>query len=157
MAMSRAGYLAGLALVLVASGASAHVTVWPQQSALGAREKYVIRTPNERQAPTVKIEAAFPAEVKVTHFEAKDGWRIEPKRNAGGAIVGASWTGSLPVDQFVEFAIMAQNPAAGSSLTWNFTQTYADGTIIEWTGPAGSRTPAPMVALQPATATAHQH
>ena len=79
--------LIGLAALLAASIASAHVTVSPKRSAPGERETYVIRAPNERRTATVRIEGEFPPEVKVTSFEAKPGWTIEPKRNADGAIV----------------------------------------------------------------------
>ena len=137
--------LIGLAALLAASIASAHVTVSPKRSAPGERETYVIRAPNERRTATVRIEGEFPPEVKVTSFEAKPGWTIEPKRNADGAIVGATWTGSLLPDAFAEFRIIAANPPVAGTVVWKFVQTYADGEVVNWAGPKGSKTPAPQV------------
>ncbi|HEY8572714.1 DUF1775 domain-containing protein [Phenylobacterium sp.] len=145
------------ALSLVGGTALAHITVWPRQSVQGAREKYVVRIPNERRAPTVRVEATFPAQVKVSAFEDKPGWKVEPRRDASGAIVGAVWTGSLPPDHFAEFGLLAMNPASGSALTWRFVQVYADGTRVEWAGPKGSATPAPQVELQPGSSSAPHH
>lgn len=78
-------------------------------------------------------------------------------RRNGDAIAGASWTGTLAPDEFVEFGIKAVNPAAAEALTWRFIQSYADGTKVEWTGAPGSKTPAPQVVLRTATAGAPHH
>ncbi|MFL5297804.1 MAG: DUF1775 domain-containing protein [Phenylobacterium sp.] len=145
----RRSILVLLAALLVPGAASAHVTVWPRQSGLGERERYVIRAPNEKRVATLRIEAQFPPEVRVTSFEQKPGWKIEPRRDAAGAIVGAAWSGELAPDQFAEFGVMAVNPKAGETLTWTFTQVYADGSQVRWSGPPGSATPAPQVRLLP--------
>lgn len=148
-----------LALIILSLpiSAAAHVTVWPRQSDLGAREKYVVRAPNEKRVATLRIEAQFPPEARVTSLEERAGWKIDVKRDASGAIVGATWTGNLPPDQFAEFGVMAINPKAGESLTWRFTQAYADGTQVQWIGPAGSPTPAPVVQLRASPPAAEAH
>lgn len=157
MAMRRTVSLAALGALLAPLSAAAHMMVLPKQSPLGQREKYVVRAPNEKRIATVSIEAQFPPDVRVTSFEEKPGWRIEPKRDDSGAIVGATWTGNLPPDQFAEFGLMAINPKAGVSLTWKFTQVYADGSRVEWTGPKGASTPAPQVDLLSAGAAEAHH
>jgi uncharacterized protein YcnI len=148
--MRRSVLMATLAAALIPLAARAHVTVWPRQSELGAREKYVVRAPNEKTVATVRIEGEFPPEVRVTQLAQVPGWTIEVRRDGAGAIVGAAWTGNLPPDQFAEFGLLATNPKAGAALAWRFTQVYADGSKVEWTGPPGSRTPAPQVELRPA-------
>lgn len=146
--MQKFRFIAALAVMAVLpAAAQSHVTLAPKQSPVGAHERYTIRAPNERRVATVKIEGQFPPEAKVTAFEQAPGWTITIKRDAAGAIVGASWTGDLPADQFVEFGIQATNPSAAGVLTWKFTQTYANGEVVSWTGPAGSRTPAPQVEI----------
>jgi uncharacterized protein YcnI len=135
----------------VASPAAANVSVWPQQSATGAREKYEIRVPNEKQADTTSIELRFPAGVRVTSFEQKPGWMTEAVRDGSGKIVGVRWTGKLPPSQFAEFGLLAVNPAAGTLLEWTAIQAYADGGKIEWSGKPGSKTPAARVTLVPNT------
>ena len=136
-------------MLAVAIPASAHVTVWPRESVEGAREKYEIRVPNEKQADTIRVELRFPGGLKVTSFEQKPGWSTEPLRDGSGAIVGARWTGRLPPMQFTEFAVLAVNPPRAGELAWTALQLYADGTRVEWSGPAGSRTPAPRVTVRP--------
>ena len=39
--------------------ASAHIRVYPQDSAVGAREKYIMRAPNESNVDCVKIEGEY--------------------------------------------------------------------------------------------------
>jgi len=150
--------VAVLALATLPLGAAAHVTVWPRQSELGAREAYVVRMPNEKKAATVRLDAEFPPAARVTSIRQAPGWRIEIKRDGAGAITGASWSGELPPDQYVEFGVQAVNPKAGAALTWKFVQTYADGAKVEWTGGPGTPTPAPQVLLRAgAEAEAHRH
>lgn len=142
-------FVLGAALLLISSIAGAHVTVWPKTSAAGAHERYAVRVPNEKQSDTVTLEVRFPAGMKVTSFEQKAGWLTEPLLDSSGAITGARWTGRLPARQFTEFGLLAVNPPAAGEIVWTATQTYADGTRISWSGPAGSKTPAPRVTLGP--------
>jgi hypothetical protein len=127
--------------------ASAHVTVWPKQSSAGAHEKYVVRVPNEKQGDTVAIEVRFPAALRVTAFEQKPGWMTEAIRDDAGKTIGVRWTGKLPPQQFAEFGLLAVNPATLADLYWTAIQTFGDGTKIEWSGPGGSKTPAPHVTI----------
>ena len=136
------------AVLAAAAPAPAHVTVWPKESVQGDREKYEIRVPNEKQSDTIAVEVRFPAGLKVSSFEQKPGWSTEPLRDASGAIIGARWAGRLPPSQFTEFGLLATNPGVGE-LAWTTTQFYSDGSKIEWSGPAGSKSPAPRVKLNP--------
>jgi len=58
--------IVGLAALTLAASASAHVSVSPQQSAPGAREKYELRVPNERKSATITVEFRFPPNLRVT-------------------------------------------------------------------------------------------
>ena len=140
------------AAVLIPAVAQAHITLSPTRSNAGARERYTIRAPNERRVSTVKIEGQFPAAAKVTALQQAPGWVVDIKHDAKGAIVGATWTGDLPPDQFAEFGLQVVNPTTAGALTWTFTQTYANGEVVGWTGPVGSRTPAPQVEIVAAPA-----
>ena len=75
------------------------------------------------------------------------------KKDDKGNIVGATWTGKIQPYEFVEFGMLGINPKQGANLTWKFIQYYDDGTKEEFTGPAGSRLPSPVVTLKPATPT----
>jgi uncharacterized protein YcnI len=142
--------LAVLATAALATASSAHVTVWPQQSAPGAREKYELRVPNERRSDVITIEFRFPPGLRVTAVEQKPLWHAEALRDASGALTGVRWIGKLPPESFTEFGLLAVNPKASGELVFTAVQAFADGTKVEWSGAAGSKTPAARVRLAPA-------
>jgi uncharacterized protein YcnI len=135
------------AAAALATSASANVTVSPQQSAPGAREKYELRVPNDRKSATITVEFHFPAGLHVTAVEQKPGWRAEASRDASGNLTGVRWIGNLPPEQFTEFGLLGVNPTAGNELVFTAIQAFADGTKVEWSGKASSKTPAPRVKL----------
>ena len=139
-------------LLLTATAAVAHIRIYPNESTHGAREKYTMRVPNEKQVNSIRVEGEFPPELNVYDFEFKPGWKIDFKKDDKGKIVGATWTGKIQPYEFVEFGMLGLNPKEGASLTWKFVQYYDDGTKEEFTGPVGSRLPSPVVALAPAPA-----
>jgi uncharacterized protein YcnI len=141
--------LLGTILAIVPSALLfAHITIWPKESAPGARERYTMRVPNEKQVATVRIEGEFPADLNVYDFEFKPGWKIDFKKDDKGKITGATWTGKIAPYEFVEFGLLGLNPKEGASLTWKFVQFYEDGMKEEFTGPVGSRYPSPVVTLR---------
>jgi hypothetical protein len=136
-----AGIVVLLTLVVKAI-ALAHAVVYPKTSAVGAYERYVLRVPNERKVATTRVEMQFPGDVRVSSFEDVPGWAIQVLRDTAQRIVGASWTGTLPPERFVELPFVAANPKTATEIHWPVIQTYADGERAEWTGPAGSKRPA---------------
>jgi uncharacterized protein YcnI len=130
--------------------ALAHIRIYPTESILGAREKYTMRVPNEKQAATIRIEGEFPKDLKIYDFEFKPGWKVDIKKDAEGNIVGATWLGTIQPYEFVEFGMLGINPKQGDTLTWKFVQYYADGKKEEFTGPVGTFYPSPTVKLKPA-------
>ena len=127
-----------------------HIRIYPTESTYGAREKYTMRVPNEKQVACIRIEGEFPAELKIYDFEFKPGWKIEFKKDDAGKIIGAVWTGKMAPYEFVEFGMLGLNPKEGSSLVWKFVQYYDDGSKEEFTGPVGSRLPSPVTTLKKA-------
>jgi uncharacterized protein YcnI len=127
----------------------AHAVVYPEVAAPGAYQKYVLRVPNERGVPTVRIEVTFQPDVRVISFADVAGWDLEIARDEAGRITGASWTGELPVGRFIEFPFVGVNPSESVELVWPVVQTYADGERVEWSGPAGSATPASRTQVRP--------
>ena len=131
----------------------AHIRIAPTESQQGAREKYTMRVPNEKQVKCVRIEGEFPADVNVYDFEFKPGWKLDFKKDDKGKIVGAIWTGTMMPYEFVEFGMLGLNSKTGTSLVWKFVQYYDDGSKEEFTGPPGSRLPSPVTTLAPLKAT----
>jgi uncharacterized protein YcnI len=137
--LSRLGaVVCGLALVLlVAPRAFGHIKIYPTQSTFGAREKYTMREPNERQSSAIRVEGEFPASLEIYDFEFKAAWKIYFKKDDKGKIVGATWTGKTAPNEFVEFGMLAINPKDGNpNLLWRFYQYYEDGFKEEFTAAA---------------------
>ncbi len=141
--------LIGTAFALAcASVTFAHIRIAPTESAPGAREKYTMRVPNEKQVATIRVEGEFPAGLEIYDFEFKPGWKIDFKKDDNGKIVGATWIGKIVPYEFVEFGMLGINPKEGTSLVWKFVQFYDDGSKEEFTGPVGSRLPSPVTTLK---------
>ncbi|CAJ1002389.1 DUF1775 domain-containing protein [Brevibacillus aydinogluensis] len=148
------------ALLTFAGTASAHVTVWPKETKANSYERYTVRVPVEKDSNTIKVRLEFPAGVKVGTVLPAPGWTYEWEKDADGRFKAITWTATadgIKPHEFMEFGLSAKNPAEPGTLTWNATQTYADGTVVEWTGAAGSDTPAPTVAVKEAAQTADDH
>jgi uncharacterized protein YcnI len=143
-AFSRSGMRAVLlllAILIVPSIVFAHAVVLPTTSTPGAYEKYVLRVPNERDVPTLKVEIRFPEALRVVSFGDVPGWKLQVLTDSIQRITGAVWTGVLPKERFVEFPFFAVNPKDSTSLTWPTYQTYEGGERVEWTGSDSSYTP----------------
>jgi uncharacterized protein YcnI len=126
----------------------AHIRIAPTESAPGAREKYTMRVPNEKQVATIRVEGEFPAGINIYDFEFKPGWKIDFKKDEMGKIVGATWLGRIVPYEFVEFGMLGINPKEETALVWKFVQYYEDGSKEEFTGPVGSRLPSPVTMLR---------
>lgn len=72
--------LSAVVLPLFGSLAFGHIRIAPTESTAGAREKYTMRVPNEKQVPCSKIKGEFPSGLDVYDFEFKPGWKIDFKR-----------------------------------------------------------------------------
>jgi uncharacterized protein YcnI len=148
--MKNAKLATPILLILAVGAARAHVTVQPKESTAGATQKYTMRVPNEKSVPNVRVEAEFPAGVEIIAVDQKAGWTIELKKDSAGRITGAVWSGgSLAPRDIVDFGISAKNPNQETKLTWKVVQVYEDGSRSEWTGPPGSRGPAPVTQIKP--------
>ena len=142
-------YLLSAAVLLVFDSlAFGHIRIAPTESTAGAREKYTMRVPNEKQVPCSKIEGEFPSGLDIYDFEFKPGWKIDFKKNDKGKIIGATWIGKMMPYEFVEFGMLGINPKEATDMVWKFVQYYDDGTKEEFTGPVGSRLPSPVVTLK---------
>ncbi|GMA50850.1 hypothetical protein GCM10025857_22070 [Alicyclobacillus contaminans] len=124
--------------------ASAHVTVWPKQSTVGAWEKYTVRVPTEKEIPTVKVVLKMPKGITFEQYEAVPGWTVAEQKDSQGQVISVTWTaiaGGIAPGQFAEFSFIAANPKTPEAAAWDAFQYYKDGSIVEWTGAPSSQTP----------------
>jgi len=133
----------------------AHAVVYPAEAPPGAYQRYTLRVPNERAFPTDLVAITFPAGVRVISFDEVPGWTIETaSADEGVTFSGARWSGTIPVGRFVEFGFIGVNPTEEATLKWDVVQTYQDGTVVEWTGPVDSPTPASLTLVRASLAAA---
>lgn len=147
-------------LLLTTTSASAHVTVYPKETTTNAYERYTVRVPVEKAISTTKVRVEFPAGVKVSTVMPIPGWDYAFEKDAEGRFTAIAWTataGGIKQHEFTEFAFVGKNPADAGSLAWKAYQTYSDGTVVEWTGDKGSKTPASVTTLKPAAQGADDH
>jgi uncharacterized protein YcnI len=144
-----------LVMLCTPSVVFAHAVVYPKTSSPGAYEKYVLRVPNERDVPTIRVELRFPRGLRVVSFSDVAGWRLEILRDTAQNVIGAVWTGVLPKERFVEFPFIAVNPKENTTLRWPTYQTYEGGERVEWTSPdSTAKTPASSTLIEPQSSTA---
>jgi hypothetical protein len=124
------------ALALTAAPAMAHVDVLPTQVVRGESTQFTIRVPTERSIPTTRIAVDFPEQVTVYSFAEPPGWTVTPVRAADGRFRGVVYSGGrIPVERYVDFQVLG-TPFGSGDTVWRARQTYADGKVKPWTGPA---------------------
>jgi len=140
-----------LATLIATTAAHAHVVIRPRESTAGVSQQYTMRVPTEKSIATVRIEIEFPALAEISAVDEKPGWKLELRKDAAGKLIGAVWSGSkIGPREVAEFTFTARNPNEETRLEWKAIQVYEDGSRAEWTGPAGSRTPASVTTVKKA-------
>jgi uncharacterized protein YcnI len=144
-----------LSLFLTAA-AQAHVVVLPSETTQGSYETFTMRVPTEKESPTVKIELKIPVDnVSISRVEPKPDWKYELSKDATGEITAITWTAAgngLSGTEFGEFKLQGKVKDDAKPLVWKAYQTYGNGSVVEWTGAAGSETPASVTAVKTKTA-----
>lgn len=138
----------GGALVLAAS-ASAHAELSPAVALTKHGQLFTLAVPTEKEnATTTKIELTPPDGFSIDSFVPSPDWTRNVKSTGSGEetkIQQVTWSGGqVPTEEDAIFQFLA---SADSSKTYSFKvrQTYSDGTVVDWSGPESSDTPAPQV------------
>lgn len=159
-----AALIVGVATILAAGSAWAHVIVQPGSLQKGASDViFSFSTPNETDSANVtQLEIDFPAKTPLlsAYGQAKPGWTTavettklpKPITTDDGQISEVvskiTWTataGGIPPHQFDLFTVsVGQLPAKAKSLEFKALQTSSDGSIVRWI-----EDPAPKGAPQP--------
>ncbi len=140
--------LTAAVFVLVASAASAHVTVIPASARPGEARTLTFRVLNERDdAQTVGVELFIPAGVTADPG-ARRGWTAVDK---GGSV---EWTADSPSDAIggstaKDFDLRVGPLPHAGRLVFKVLQRYSSGDVVRWIqdpSPGADR-PAPVVEL----------
>jgi uncharacterized protein YcnI len=136
------------ALVFAAS-ASAHARVSPSITLANSGEVFTLAVPTEKEdATTTKIELTPPQGFSIDSFVPSPGWKRTLQQTGSGEealITKVTWDGGkVPTGEDAAFSFIATTDAA-KTYTFAVRQTYSDGSIVDWSGPESSDTPAPTV------------
>jgi ketosteroid isomerase-like protein len=139
--------LAALLLLSMPGALWAHVGVRPRESRPSAEEQYSVRVPTEGDVATASVTLEIPAGVTVLDVSPVGGATFDTQKGADGRIARITWTKVIPPKEMAEFPFRARNPGSGTELVWKASQRFADGSVVEWAGPAGDRRPASVTKL----------
>jgi uncharacterized protein YcnI len=133
----------------LAGPAFAHAIVSPPVAETNVLQQFTLSVPTEKDgATTTRIVLDVPAGFAVDSFEAEPGWTRAVKATGSGesAVVNTiTWSGGkVPTGEDSVFRMNASVPSA-KTLAFTVRQYYSDGTVVDWSGPQGSDTPAPSV------------
>lgn len=145
------GVGAGAVLALAAPlAASAHVTVTPDQVDAGGWSYLTFRAPTESDtASTTKLEFHLPKDTPFTHvsYQPVAGWTAEVSEEtlpqpvdvlgnevaeAPTEVVYTAEDGGIEPGQVQMFTLSVGPVADTGSIVIPVTQTYSDGTVVEW-------------------------
>ncbi|MGW4241932.1 YcnI family copper-binding membrane protein [Nocardia sp. NPDC004722] len=150
--------VAGSGLLLLGAGvASAHVVVDAPGATQGGYTVATFRVPDESDtASTTKVSVALP-NLKSARTEPIAGWTSTVEKNAGGDITAVTWTANpgnpgVAPGQFQRFSISVGPLPKQEKVSFNATQTYSDGKVVEWNQPMNAdgsepEHPAPSLTL----------
>jgi uncharacterized protein YcnI len=132
--------LAGTAALVVAAAASAHATMSPPVALSGKLQQFTLSVPTEKEgATTTTIELTVPSGFAIDSYEPSPGWKRQVLSTS------VTWSGgSTPTDEDSVFRFNAST-AGTKTYTFDVRQTYSDGSVVDWSGPESSDTPAPTV------------
>ena len=151
MPLSRAAVLLAVSAVALAvcSPAWAHAHVSPPVVQAKDSEVFTVAVPTEEEdATTTRVELTPPTGFSIDSFAAAPGWKREVQSTGSGeeaVIQKVTWSGgSVPTGEATDFQFLGRADAS-KTYTFQVRQTYSDGTVVDWTGPESSDTPAPVV------------
>lgn len=126
--------------------AAAHAELYPHDLESGHEGYVALVVPTERDdAKTTEIEITVPDGVELSSFEAIPGWTREITRT-GDAITRVVWTGEAAgTDEAAVFRFAVGGPDGDYTLP--VKQTYDDGQVVQWNGPADADEPAPTLSV----------
>jgi uncharacterized protein YcnI len=143
------GALAAFAALAYAESASAHARVSPPVALAKEGQVFTLAVPTEKEgATTNSIELTLPKGFSIDSFVPTTGWKRAVQQTGSGetaVITKVTWTGgAVPTGEDAAFSFLASTTGTGS-YTFGVRQTYSDGTVVDWSGPESSDTPAPVV------------
>jgi uncharacterized protein YcnI len=142
--------LVALAALATAAAASAHAIVSPAVALDKKLQQFTLSVPTEKEnLTTTEIELTVPSGFAIDSFEPPPaGWKMNVQATGSGeeaVVQKVTWSGGhVPTDLDAVFRFNASTTGA-KTYTFSVRQTYSDGSVVDWTGPESSDTPAPTI------------
>jgi len=135
--------------LILASSAFAHAELSPAVALAKHLQLFTLAVPTEKEnATTTKVEFTPPSGFGIDSFVPSPGWTRNVKSTGSGesaTIQQVTWAGGkVPTLEDAVFQFLA-SPAGAKTYSFKVRQTYSDGSVVDWTGPESSDTPAPQV------------
>lgn len=149
MKLPLATVLVAAAALVSAAVASAHAHVSPPIVVKGESQVFTLAVPTEKEnAQTTKIELTPPDGFSIDSFIDSPGWKRTVQQTGSGedaVITKVTWDGGkVPTGEATGFSFLGRADSA-KTYTFGVRQTYSDGSVVDWTGPESSDTPAPAL------------
>jgi uncharacterized protein YcnI len=134
-----------------AAQASAHAKIGPSLVQADSSNAFTLMVPTEgANVTTSSVEMVVPDGFNIGSFEATPGVKRTVVATGTGdeaKVSKVTWTGlKVPEGEgaFLRFSGYTLKPA---DYVFKVRQTYSDGKVVDWAGPASSDTPAPVVSM----------
>jgi uncharacterized protein YcnI len=140
--------LTAAAALVLASSAWAHARVSPPVALAKELSVFTLAVPTEKAGTTTEIEFTPPSGFDIDSFVPSPGWKRTVQQTGSGdsaVVTRVTWTGgNVPTGEDAAFSFLAQ-PSAAKTFTFGVRQTYSDGSVVDWSGPESSDSPAPTI------------
>jgi LPXTG-motif cell wall-anchored protein len=138
--------LVGACFTLAASApAWAHVVVSPEEATAGDYVTLTVSVPTEKGVPTTEIRVEVPEGFVLSGVQPVPGWEHAFEED-GGMVTAVTWSGGqIEPREFQQFLVQSRAPEEPGDYPWRATQTYEDGSTVEWIGPPDAEEPASVV------------
>ena len=133
------------AMLALAVPAQAHVVVSPEEVTAGEYETLTVSVPTEKEVPTTEIRVEVPEGFLLSGVQPVPGWEHAFEEDRGVVTAVTFSGGQIRPQEFQQFLVQAQAPEEPGGYPWRATQTYEDGSVVEWTGAPDSEEPASVV------------
>jgi uncharacterized protein YcnI len=139
---------AGVSLSL-GSNAWAHAEISPPVALSKSTELFTLAVPTEKEGVrTTEVELTPPTGFGIDSFVPSPGWKREVESTGSGestVFQKITWTGGrVPTNEDAVFQFLA-SPDSSQKYTFRVRQIYSDGSVVDWSGPESSDTPAPAI------------
>jgi uncharacterized protein YcnI len=138
-----------LAALTITAAAWAHAKVSPSIVQAKDSEVFTLAVPTEKEnATTTTIELTPPKGFNIDSFFPSPGWKRSVQTTGSGeeaVVEKVTWTGGkVPTGEDAAFSFLASTSGKGT-YTFDVRQTYSDNSIVDWSGPESSDSPAPTI------------